>query len=190
MDRNPEFEFAPEDETTARSLPPWKKFLLGVALLLGLSGAGLYTYQAMQPPPPEPQPGFSAQGIMPHQLQPGDSSRPPAGEQPEAIAGIQLGDWSTLLMKLGFSFVVGFAIAYAVAGMLKLVTIGLGLIFLLLFGLQYAGLIDINWAGIETYYDSFVTWIIPHIGNFKDFITSHLPASSMAALGLVIGFKK
>lgn len=194
MDRNPhqEFEFGPEDEASAAGMPLWKKILLGVALVLGLIGAALYAYQQMQPPPPAPapQPGFSSQGIMPHGLQPGTSSVPQAGEQPAEIEGIQLGDWSTLLMKLGFSFVVGFAIAYAVASMLKLVVIGLGLIFLLLFGLQYGGLIEVNWANMEPYYDSFVAWIMPHIGGLKDFITSHLPASSMAALGLVVGFKK
>ncbi len=178
------------DEADEREpMPSWRTWLAGAALMLGLVGAILYAIGMMgEPPTPadsqsEPAGGFSAQSLTPHSLDGG-------GSQPATEADLHLTDWSTLLMKLGFSFVVGFSIAYAVSGFLKLSLFVAGLAFLLLFGLQYAGLIEINWHNMEGHYDAFIAWLQPRIGSFREFITSNLPASGMAAAGLVVGFKR
>jgi uncharacterized membrane protein (Fun14 family) len=65
-----------------------------------------------------------------------------------------------------------------------------GAVFILLFLLQYNGMIDINWAIFETTYDNLITWISPHLGGLKSFITANLSSAAMAGLGLFLGFRR
>jgi len=177
-------------------LAAWKKIIFALALGIGLAGVALYalSFFTDTPAPVEAQQGntFRAQSFDSF-----DSSQKlkqswPAIEQaPLATSSnLQLTDWSTLLMKLGFSFVVGFSIGYAISGFLKVALFVSGAAFLLLFGLQYAGLIDVNWQGMSGAYDGFVTWLQPHMGNFKEFISSQLPASGTATAGLLMSLKR
>ena len=94
------------------------------------------------------------------------------------------------MMQLGFSFVAGFSIGYALAFFLKLTLLLAGGLLLTLFGLQYVGLVEVNWLGIQAYYDAFMAWLQPHAGSFREFIVSHIPAAGMAALGLLLGLRK
>lgn len=104
--------------------------------------------------------------------------------------GQYLDDWSGPMMQLGFSFVAGFSMGYALAFFVKATALAVGLLLFMLFGLQYAGLADVSWFGIQGYYDWFLAWIQPHAGGFQEFIANNLPASGMAALGVILGFKK
>ncbi len=183
-------------------LSAWKKWTLGIALLLGSIGAALYGV-AFFTDNSEPQivaapdantPSKRIQSIPPSSFIPDsfNSDYPPNQQQqwtPTEQLGIDLGDWSTLLMKLGFSFVVGFAIAYALSSFLKLGLLLMGSAFLLLFGLQYTGLIEVNWQNMEQHYDTFIAWLQPRIGSFREFISSNLPSSVLAAAGLLAGFR-
>ena len=111
-------------------------------------------------------------------------------EKLDTPLGQYLNDWSAPMMQLGFSFVAGFSMGYALAFFLKATALVAGVLLLMLFGLQYAGLADVNWLGIQGYYDAFIVWAQPHAGSFQEFITSNLPVSGMAALGIFTGFKK
>jgi uncharacterized membrane protein (Fun14 family) len=111
-------------------------------------------------------------------------------EKLDTPLGQFLDDWSAPMMQLGFSFVAGFSMGYALAFFLKATALVAGVLLLMLFGLQYAGLADVNWLGIQGYYDTFIAWVQPHAGSFQEFITSNLPVSGMAALGIFTGFKK
>ncbi len=188
-----------ESSSTKAPLPLWRKWLLGIGILLSMVGLVLYGVAALTDSPPtvttasstESTPGFRIQSMPPSSFSSdslNSSTDYPA--LPQTPAGIAVGDWSTLFMKLGFSFVVGFAIAYAVSGFLKIALFVAGTAFLLLFGLQYIGLIEVNWQNMGGYYDNFIVWLQPHIGNFRDFISSNLPSSGSAAVGLVAGFKR
>jgi uncharacterized membrane protein (Fun14 family) len=174
-------------------LPRWKKFLLICALGLGLSGVVLYLVTDAKPATP-PQTTAAPQGSNTFQAQSFMPSTPLVGETQElknmADDLLHIRDWSAFLMKLGFSFVVGFSIGYAAAGFLRLTVFILGSIFLLLFALQYIGLIHVNWGGMEGFYDSFILWLKPHIGSFKDFITGNMSSSVLASAGLWMGFKR
>jgi uncharacterized membrane protein (Fun14 family) len=175
------------------ALPRWKKLLLGLALGLGISGALLY-FIAPENPPAEPVPAQQSDNTFRAQSFAAPLNPPLAGES-ESIHHfaddiLRMTDWSAFLMKLGFSFVVGFSVGYAAAGFLRLTLFVFGSVCLILFGLQYAGLIQVNWAGMEGLYDTFIAWLKPHIGSFKDFITSNLSSSALAGAGLFVGFKK
>jgi len=193
-----------EENTLPKTpLPNWKKWFLGIALLFGVIGVVMYgitfltnnNESQIVSVPEQDTPGMRIQSIPPSSFAPdsfnSDYPMPNQEQQwpaPEQI-GIDMGDWSTLFMKLGFSFVVGFAIAYALSSFLKLGLIIMGSAFLLLFGLQYAGLIDVNWQNMSDHYDAFIVWLQPHIGSFREFITSNLPSSVLAGAGLVMGFR-
>ncbi len=211
---NSEAETPDTEENTAQKAPlsVWKKWSFGIALLLSgigiiMSGIAAFTDS------PEPEviassntdtPGLRIQSMPPGSFIPDNfnSSAPnnfntqdyplPNQEQnwptPEQT-GVGVGDWSTLFMKLGFSFVAGFSIAYALSSFLKLGLFMMGSVFLLLFGLQYVGIIDVNWQQMGNHYDAFIAWLQPHIGSFRGFITSNLPSSVLAGAGLVAGFR-
>lgn len=188
--------------TKDNALPTWKKWSVGIALLLGVIGIALYGVAQftdsdaaqVAATPEQPSEGKRIQSLPPSSFAPDrfNSSDYPLQEQqwpaPEQT-GIDISDWSTLFMKLGFSFVVGFAIAYALSSFLKLGLIIMGSVFLLLFGLQYAGFIEVNWQGMNDSYDAFIAWLQPQMGSFREFITSNLPSSVLATAGLVAGFR-
>ena len=98
--------------------------------------------------------------------------------------------WSPVVFKFGFSFFVGFALGYFLRIFFKLTLAVVGLICLSLFGLEYLGLIDIDWASLQPHYNSALDWLQSQTADFRRFITGQLPAASLAALGLFTGFKK
>lgn len=112
------------------------------------------------------------------------------GNKMEPQQAIETGNWVALAAYMGFSFFVGFSIGYAFRTFLKFVFFMSGAIFILLFLLQYNGMIDINWAIFETAYDNLIAWISPHLGGLKNFITANLSSAAMAGLGLFLGFRR
>ena len=103
---------------------------------------------------------------------------------------VETGNWVALVAYMGFSFFVGFTIGYAFRTFLKFVFFISGAIFILLFLLQYNGMININWTIFEGVYDSLIKWISPHLGGLKNFITANLSSAAMAGLGLFLGFRR
>ena len=104
--------------------------------------------------------------------------------------GFLFEDWSPLLTKLGFSFVVGFSIGYVLLIFLRTTAFLAGLVLLALFGLQYLGVLYLNWQNIETSYQSVLSWVLPRAENFRDFITHNLSSSGMAAMGILTGLTR
>ncbi|MDM8545548.1 FUN14 domain-containing protein [Candidatus Venteria ishoeyi] len=190
-----------ESEIDSPPFPIWKKGLLVLALLLFIAGGALYlmTPEKAQPdmPPPISAQSTGPGAFAPHSFAP-DNGIDPTQWQGGSIPGTtsksstqpELNDWSVFMMKLGFSFFIGFSMGYALAGFAKLTFFITGVLALVLFGLQYVGLIQVNWSGMEGIYNDFIAWLQPQIGSFKDFVTSNLSSSGMAAAGLVVGFKK
>lgn len=179
------------DNTGGRRLSAWRKLLAAVALVIGVAGLMLQGITYFSGAPANEGPGMSTQSLQPKTYLDGNGNILPANPTGEVPAtGIEIGDWSALFMKLGFSFFVGFSIGYAVSAGLRLAIFTAGVIFLLLFGLQYAGLVSVNWHGMESWYDALIAWLKPHIGSFREFIASNLPASGLAATGLFVGFKR
>lgn len=55
-----------------------------------------------------------------------------------------------IVANLGFSGMLGYAAAYALKTVGKMLAVFVGMIFLLLQGMQYMGYISMNWAKIHT----------------------------------------
>ncbi|MEO1007105.1 MAG: FUN14 domain-containing protein [Planctomycetota bacterium] len=123
-------------------------------------------------------------------------SEPEAGEVPADADEFEDGEastadpWSPAIFRMGFSFFVGFAVAYAVRAFVKVSLIGLGMVFLLLFGLQYAGFVEVKWDVIGDRYDSTQAWLGGQISGFTAFATGYLPSAGAAVGGLAFGFKR
>lgn len=119
-----------------------------------------------------------------------DGGEPNSLPRIETQAEDEGGNWSPALMKLGFSFFVGLAIGYAVRAFLKVTLLFAGIVLLAVFGLNYFGLVQVDWSAMEGVWDSFIANVQDEAGHFKTFITGSLPSAGMAGLGLFTGFKR
>jgi uncharacterized membrane protein (Fun14 family) len=95
----------------------------------------------------------------------------------------------TFFLKLGFSFMVGLALGFALKMAFKLVLFVVGLILLGVFALQYVGILDVNWSGLEIHYDGWVDWLAVNAGAFFDFIGGNLTSAASFTAGLVMGLR-
>ena len=93
------------------------------------------------------------------------------------------------LLNLGFSFIVGLAVGYAFKIAFKIALVGGGLLLIALFALQHAGLIGINWVGMEAGYDSFAAWFGAYASALKDLMTRNLSNAAAFGAGLLLGLK-
>jgi uncharacterized membrane protein (Fun14 family) len=115
-----------------------------------------------------------------------DGQTPPATEK-DAEPGA-LTSWSPKIFALGFSFFVGFAVAYALRWFLRLALVGIGFFFLLMFGLQYAGLIEVKWAVMEEKYNRITTRFDEKANSAVDYMGTYLPSAASASAGAFAGF--
>ncbi len=120
----------------------------------------------------------------------GAESPPPPLEPPlpdTADAATLLDE--AFLLRLGFSFLVGLAAGFALKLAFKLALILMGLILLALFALQYQGLVDVNWSGMEGQYDSWAQWLSLHGTDFLDYVGRNLSSGASFLGGLALGLK-
>lgn len=195
---------SPEEVQTTETgvshrLPRWKIVLVSLALLVGVVGMALHPQSPSGLQETRTVGNLSASGADPLSDPPAFQSAPvPAFEMMEEPAEEplppdwerRLEDWSPLLTKLGFSFVVGFSIGYVLLIFLRTTAFLAGLVLLALFGLQYLGVLYLNWQNIETSYQSVLSWVLPRAENFRDFITHNLSSSGMAAMGILTGLTR
>jgi uncharacterized membrane protein (Fun14 family) len=167
-------------------IPMWAKAL--VAASIGLMGIGIATPIAIpsRPPPATtsaPSGNSGGEGVT-GLVQGGQPGQPaPVESRPSGIVA-----WSPTIFALGFSFFVGFAMACALRMFLRLALVGFGFFFMLMFGLQYAGLIEVKWAAMETKYDTLAAHLNEDAHSATDYITAYLPSAASASAGLVAGF--
>jgi len=226
-----------------KSMPLWKKGLLGVSVVLMLLGGALYALPAASGTA-EPKPlqgpvgvvetpddsgtdlqapsGLTGEsGAVPPNLTKGLTGESggfnlpdfvknlPSGETPDisdvpgdappatpdyrdASADGATGDaaWQGAVFRFGFSFFAGFAIGFALRAFLKITMLVAGVILLAIFGLEYAGIVSVNWADMASGFDGVTAWLEAQTSSFYDFIVGQLPSGASAAGGLVVGFRK
>ncbi len=177
----------------ARRLPGWKKVLVAGSVALMAAGLGLQGYSYARGPeaqPPAPG-GTERKGLVqPKGFLPGTSHAVADGQGDAESPDDGARDWYPAMFRWGFSFFVGFCIAYALRTFLKLTVVVIGLLLAVLFGLQHAGIIQVDWSAMNSYYGPIGNWLAEQTSSFHRFVTGHLPSSGTAALGLVVGFKK
>ena len=192
-------------------LPRWKIVLVSLALLMGVAGMVLHPQSPSDVRETRTMGNLSASGADPLPDSPPPLTPPHWGGDKGGVPAFdptfdmmeetteeslppdwerRLEDWSPLLTKLGFSFVVGFSIGYVLLIFLRTTAFLAGLVLLALFGLQYLGVLYLNWQNIETSYQSVLSWALPRAENFRDFITHNLSSSGMAAMGILTGLTR
>lgn len=185
----PDQQPAPAAEAAAeakprRPMPAWKKTVLGLSLVMMATGLAFRGCGALHSPPADgPTAAPGARPLvqsMPAQDDPGGESAADQGSS----------EWSGPVFRLGFSFFVGFCIAYALRSFLKLALVAIGLGLLMLLGLQYWGVIDVDFTALQQHYQTVAAWIARQTASLRGFITGYLPSSASGALGLAAGFKK
>lgn len=96
---------------------------------------------------------------------------------------------SGFFLKLGFSFIVGLAVGYALKVAFKIALVVGGLLLVALFALQYSDIIEVNWSGMESNYDGSVDWLAAYAGALKDFMAAHLSSAASFTAGLLLGLR-
>lgn len=92
-------------------------------------------------------------------------------------------------LELGFSFMVGLAMGFALKIAFKIALVVVGLILLALFALQYQGLIEINWSGVEGQYDGLAAGARQLGGAFLGFVGEHLSSAASFTAGFLLGLR-
>ncbi|MBX3385011.1 MAG: FUN14 domain-containing protein [Phycisphaeraceae bacterium] len=95
-----------------------------------------------------------------------------------------------LAFRMGLSFFVGFAVAFALRSVLTMAIVVVGFAFLLLFGLQYAGVIDVSWESISGGFDSAQAWMWGQVESVRAFAKGVLPSATAATVGLIAGWRR
>lgn len=96
---------------------------------------------------------------------------------------------SGFFLKLGFSFIVGLAVGYALKVAFKIALILGGLLLITLFAFQYSGIIEVNWSGMESNYDGLVDWLAAYAVALKDFMADNLSSAASFTAGLLLGLR-
>jgi len=177
-----------------RRMGAWTKALLAASVVLMAVGAALQGYGWLRGSSPTPARTQAAKrrlalpvkGLLPT-ASPDDESPEQAGADPAEKA---IEDWYPAVFRLGFGFFAGFCVAYALRTFLKISLVAVGLVLLALFGLQYAGLIQVDWSATQGHYDRAAEWLGSQASTLRAFVTGYLPSSASGALGLVVGFRK
>ncbi len=120
---------------------------------------------------------------------PGFPGGPPADRPPPGTTEIGSMLDQVFFLKLGFSFMVGLAVGYALKVAFKIALIVIGLMLLGIFGLQYAGVAHVDWSGVEVHYNGLAGWLSANGGAFLDFIGNNLSNSVSFLAGLGLGLR-
>ncbi len=100
---------------------------------------------------------------------------------------------SPLLTNIGLSGLTGFLIGYAIKHVMKILAIGVGILFVALMYFQQQGIVNINWEKLQIASQNAVATLANAIGQFSHTSTSvsstnfALPMTGTAALGFAIG---
>ncbi|MCB9841045.1 MAG: hypothetical protein H6809_05290 [Phycisphaeraceae bacterium] len=201
-----------------RPIPFWQWALLAVSVVLMLGGGAAWAYSAFTKhdagpvasgnEPPSDGNGTTGSGTGGSSLgdgltsgfAPGGPALPgTTGSTGSQTAGGEAGGeaedrpidlYSPAVFRLGFSFFAGFAMAYALRQFVKITIATLGVVLLGLFGLQYAGLIQVDWGLLEGKFDAAAAFLREQTESFTAFVRGYLPSSASAATGAFLGFRR
>lgn len=176
------------------TLPRWARILFALSILSMVIGGGLWAWEAAtapEAPPPgaaAPRDGGAGAGVAPQAFVDGEWTP----VSPEEIEAAEAGerDLSPAFLRLGFGFFVGFCIGYALRAFFKISAIAIGVVLLAIFGLQYAGVLDMQWDVLEAHWNALVARVQEESESFFAFVTGSLPTAGLAGLGLVTGFRR
>lgn len=133
--------------------------------------------------------GFSPQGFTDSSTS-GEDNVERTGADTDDAEKSPLELYSPTIFRLGFGFFLGFAVAFALRAAFKVVLLVVGGVFLLLIGLQMAGLVSVNWEAFEGMYNSSTKWLAGQTESFTAFLRGYIPTGGSAVAGFGIGMLK
>jgi uncharacterized membrane protein (Fun14 family) len=176
-----------------RGQPAWKKILLTLSLILVGGGAVMYGTSYFQ--------GTAKEQVVEREvtMEPSEAqqrgmsfvggSRGPVTVKVEEIIPpdwkARYGPW---LMQTGVSFILGFVLGYAFRQFVKTLAILLALGVALTIGLSFFNVINIDFSGVQTQYESSLHWLSDQGSRLKDFVLSYIPSFSAGTVGAIVGF--
>ncbi|MCA9279797.1 MAG: FUN14 domain-containing protein [Phycisphaeraceae bacterium] len=169
------------------------KLLLVVSILLMGAGIALpFAIGKSADTQPMQQPGESTGEFDNNNLVPGFAPTESTGTgEPSSLetAKDTATEWSPAMFRAGFSFFAGFSIAMALKLVLRTALVFAGFFLLGLFGLQYAGIADIDWTLLGNKYDTVSAWASSQFDSAKGFITGYMPSAAATLGGMFMGFR-
>ena len=203
-------------EELKRHLPPWKRKLLGVSLIIGILGFGTQiTSKVLHHSAPAPAVTGPTQMSRPTQSTPGTASpskvggsgfvsgnpqpdpyttstpAPTATPAPTSTDSHTITDTITPWMgKLGISFFVGVVLGTVARAFVKLAAMGAVAIGLIFAGLSYFHVVNVDLTAMKTKYASATEWLEDQGGRLKNVAVGALPSSTSAMAGFFAGFKR
>jgi uncharacterized membrane protein (Fun14 family) len=116
---------------------------------------------------------------------------PLRAEPPDAVAPQDAGSLfsEAFFLRVGFSFIVGLAAGFALKVAFKIALVVIGVMLVGVFALQYAGLAEVDWSGVELQYDTGADWLGTQGGALLDFMGRNLPSVASFLAGLAVGLK-
>ncbi len=187
----------PTPSAERKRLAPWQVTVAVLSILVSVAGGAWMVYQNTTAEPaaidatatsPTDIP-TGTQGFAPVNRSNDGEPQPTSTESPTDTDRL-IDSASGAVFRLGFGFFAGFAIGFALRTFVKitLVVVGVGLIAL--FGLQYAGLITVDWEQISGGFESFGSWATAQTKDFANFVTGYLPSATAGLAGVFVGFRR
>jgi len=185
--------------------PAWQKIMLVLSVALMVAGIGLGAYEAFGPEPDIAAVDSSGtidpnlvSGLGPGEPRIGEGDPPDGGDGTGPAEGDGEGAapktgaalWSPAVFRLGFGFFAGFAVAAATRFLIKTIVIGAGIFLILLFGLEQAELVTVNWGIVGTRGDAILDAFGAQFSSLASFFAGYLPTTGAGVAGAVIGFRK
>lgn len=182
-----------------------QKLCLAIAATVSLSGAGLWGVGAATRNQSPETPASSTTDtttpnndpvFAPNSLTDDTTSRStereetPAGDTQSDAERSPLELYSPTIFRFGFGFFLGFAVAFALRAAFKIVLLVVGTVFLLLIGLQMAGLISVNWDAMQAIYTNATAWLGTQTQSLTAFLRGYIPSGGSAVAGFAIGMLK
>ena|SRR5688572_10104406 len=184
-----------------KSMPGWKRTLIGISLVLALVGAGaqitggiarrdaVKEVEAQQPTGTSGQPPTGASGFVARGETTTEQTTP---EPAEAVAPppSQLQRMAPHLTKIGGSFFAALVLGTLFRMFIKTAAMVTAAVAGIYFALTYFNVVDLDMDGIKTQYDSASGWVMAQAGNLKDVVFKALPSSTSVAAGFFVGMKR
>ncbi|MCD6339581.1 MAG: hypothetical protein J7M29_09420 [Verrucomicrobia bacterium] len=169
--------------------------LIGVALHLGSGGSA--------PAAKAQSPKAEAESVAPagSSLRQGFAESTPAPETAPAGENASLPEPSKepartdpalapFFVKGGFGMLIGFAIGYAIRLFMRLTLFVVGVYFLILTMMAYAGWVEIHWAEMFADFRSLFGGLSQQFASFRHFLNGSIPSAGLTALGFYIGARR
>ncbi|RMH12242.1 MAG: hypothetical protein D6695_07310 [Planctomycetota bacterium] len=172
-----------------KKLRAWQKALAALSIVIALVGAGWMGYVASTGDAPAATSGDGAGALAS-----GFAPTTPEGDEGTADDGSQtdrlIDSASGAVFRLGFGFFAGFAVGYAMRMFVRVTLVGAGVAILGLAGLQYAGVIQVDWERLSGGFDTFGTWFSAQTQGFVAFVQGYLPTFGAGLAGAFVGFRR